>query len=81
MEVWYFTFGCGSPLAKYYVTIAAPDELTARCRMVAWFSSHWASVYPAAEGREVVARYTLTELDVNTEASVRLQTNHEELPL
>jgi hypothetical protein len=78
---WCFTFGCGSPLSRYYVEIDAEDEHQARCRMVAMFSGHWASVYPG-EGFDAQAReYSLTRLNVNQSGSVRLGTNHDEIPI
>jgi hypothetical protein len=74
-----FTFGCGSPLSRYYVEIEAEDELQARCRMVAMFSRHWASVYPRRGFERQVREYNLLRLEVNRSSSVRLGTNDEEL--
>lgn len=56
MPVWCFTFGCGSPLAKYYVRIEGVDETQARCRMVALFSQHWAFTGPNARFAPVIIR-------------------------
>lgn len=78
--VFCFTFGLGSPLARYYVEIEAPDELTARLHMNCLFTQHWASVYPREGFDPQIACYKLTRLDVNLEASVRLGTNHDEVP-
>ena len=79
-QSWCFTFGCGSPLARYYVEIDAEDEYQARCRMVAMFSRHWASVYPREGFDRQVEQYGLLRLDVNKNGSVRLGTNDEEIP-
>lgn len=81
MPVWCFTFGCGSPLAQYYVEIDGVDELQARCRMVSMFSQHWASCYPRAGFDAQVEAYGLRPLVVNRSSSVRLGTNRDEVPL
>jgi hypothetical protein len=82
MEIFCFTFSCGSPLANYYVAIAAKDELSARARMHCLFSSHWAGCYRLVEFQSQIAQYGYEPLAyVNYEASVRLGTNHEEIPL
>jgi hypothetical protein len=81
MPAWCFTFGCGSPLARYYVEIDGEDEHQARCRMVAMFSGHWASVYPRAEFEPQIAEYGLLPLVLNRSGSVRLGTNHDAIPL
>jgi hypothetical protein len=78
-STWCFTFGCGSPLARYYVQIDAASRLQAKLRMNGLFTQHWASVYPLDGFERQVEEYGLHRLDVNTEASVRLQTNHDEL--
>lgn len=75
-----FTFGVGSPLAKYYVEIPAPDELTARLHMNCLFTQHWAGCYPREGFDRQVEHYGLTRLHVNLEAGVRLGTNHNEIP-
>lgn len=80
-RAFFFTFGCGSPLARYYVLIEATDEMQARCRMVSMFSYHWAGVYPASELAGQIARYGLQRLDVYTQSSVRLGTNEAAVPL
>jgi hypothetical protein len=74
------TFGVGSPLAKYYVVIEAEDEMTARMKMVAAFSGHWASIYPGTKRAALEREWHLQPLDVNWNVGVRLQSNHEELP-
>lgn len=82
MEIFCFTFGSGSPLAKYYVAIAAKDENAARCRMFCLFSTHWASCYKLVAFQSQIAQYGYQPLAyVNYEASVRLGTNHDEIPL
>jgi hypothetical protein len=78
---WCFTFGCGSPLSRYYVEIDAEDELQARCRMNALFSRHWASVYPREGFDRQIAEYNLLRLEVNKSGSVRLGTNPDEIDL
>lgn len=78
---WVFTFGCGSPLARYYVRIEAKSEMQARARMVGMFSSHWASIYTEQEfalGQQA-ERFRLIELHYNRTAGVRIQTNNDEL--
>lgn len=79
--VWCFTFGCGSPLSRYYVEIDAEDELQARCRMNALFSRHWSSVYPRDGFDRQIAEYRLRKLEINKSGSVRLGTNHDEIDL
>lgn len=80
MELFCFTFGCGSPLAKYYVTIAAPDETAARAQMFCLFSTHWASCYRLLDFQRQIAEYGYQPLDVHHEASVRLGTMYDEIP-
>jgi hypothetical protein len=73
---WCFTFGSGSPLARYYVEIDAKDEMQARARMIGLFSQSWAGIYTAAEFQEQIGRFDLLPLEVNKRASQRLVTNH-----
>lgn len=80
MDIFCFTFGVGSPLAKYYVMIAAPDEDAARARMFCLFSQHWASCYRLINFQAQIARYGYLPLHVNYDASVRLGTKHDEIP-
>jgi hypothetical protein len=80
VETYYFTFGCGSPLANCYVKVEAEQEEIARLQMYCWFTTHWASVYRSEEGfKQGVEKYGLTEIKVPKSASVRLMTNHEEI--
>lgn len=79
LRVWCFTFGCGSPLSRYYVEIEGRDELQARSRIIALFSRHWAGVYPREGFDRQIRDYGLQRLDVNKSGSVRLGTNHDEL--
>lgn len=81
MEIFCFTFGVGSPLARYYVTIAAPDETAARAQMFCLFSRHWASCYRRIDFQRQIAEYGYQPLQVNHQASVRLGTMHDEIPL
>lgn len=80
MEMFCFTFGVGSPLAEYYVTIAAPDETAARAQMFCLFSWHWASCYRLLDFQRQIAKYGYQPLLVNHHASVRLGTMHDEIP-
>ena len=75
LDTWCFTFGVGSPLARYYVAIDAPDETTARQQMIRLFSRHWAGCYRWDRFQVQIAQYGYERLQVNPEASVRLGTN------
>lgn len=77
----FFTFGTGSPLSKYYVEIEAPDEAHARAKMVCLFSSHWAGCYTDADFAAQIPRYGYQKLDVNFNNGLRLQSNLDEIPL
>jgi hypothetical protein len=81
MTTFCFTFGCGSPLARYYVEIDAEDEDQARCRMFALFSRHWASVYPRDGFDRQIAQYGYQRLDINKQAELRIGTIFEDIPL
>lgn len=81
MSAWCFTFGCGSPLARYYVEIEAPSEHVARLQMFAWFTQHWAGCYPAETFARQIAEHGYQRLDIPPDASLRLKTNFDELPL
>jgi hypothetical protein len=75
-----FTFGVGSPLAKYYVEIEAEDENQARCRMFALFSRHWGDCYPRDGFDRQIARYGYQPLDINKQAGLRVGTMFEDIP-
>lgn len=79
-ESFCFTFGCGSPLAKYYVKISAKDEMHARLHMNCLFSMHWAGCYPSEGFDQQIAEYGLLRLHVHYDADVRLGTNHDPIP-
>lgn len=80
MDIFCFTFGVGSPLARYYVMIAAPDETAARAQMFCLFSRHWASCYRLIDFQRQIAEYGYRPLEVNHQASVRLGTMLDEIP-
>jgi hypothetical protein len=77
MKNYYFTFGAGSPLAKYYVKIQAQNELAARALMICMFSRHWSYVYQEEDFLPQINQYNLLELHVNRQCGTRLGTNRE----
>ncbi len=70
---WYFSFGIGSPLAKYYVPIVAEEEWQARAAMWCLFSQHWGSCYKSPPDNTHLLR-------VNYNACIRVRTAGEEGP-
>lgn len=61
----YFTFGIGTPLRKYYVEIEAASNDQARVQMYGMFGRKWASCYDETKGRELIEKYHYQRLDVD----------------
>jgi len=59
MSGWYFTFGQGTPMAHYYLRIAAPDRAGARRAMHRLFGRQWAFDYSGEQFAEQPAKYNL----------------------
>ena len=64
MTAFYFTFGLGTALAKYYVKVEANTFNIARERMVEMFSSTWAFQYEQVDYKDAIAAYHLIELEL-----------------
>lgn len=49
LKSFYFTFGCGFPLAGFVQLVMAPDERTARAGMFRYYHDRWCACYHQAE--------------------------------
>lgn len=49
LKMFYFTFGCGFPLADFVQVVRAPDEHTARVGMFRYYHDRWCGCYDKAE--------------------------------
>ena len=49
LNTFYFTFGCGFPLADFVQMVRAPDEATARAGMFKYYYDRWCGCYDKAE--------------------------------
>lgn len=49
LKTFYFTFGCGFPLADYVQVVRAPNESVARRGMFRYYHDRWCGVYDKAE--------------------------------
>ncbi len=58
-----FTFGCGHPLAKYYLPIQEKSEEEARKLVMKTMGVHWAFCYESKE-QAGVDKYSLTRIEV-----------------
>lgn len=45
LKTFYFTFGCGFPLAKYVQVVRAPNEAIARQGMFRYYYDRWCGCY------------------------------------
>ena len=45
LKTFYFTFGCGFPLADFVQVVRAPSEPLARVGMYRFYCDRWCSVY------------------------------------
>ena len=53
LKTFYFTFGCGFPLADYVQVVRAPNEAIARHGMFHYYRDRWCACY-RKDDREVV---------------------------
>jgi len=49
LKSFYFTFGCGYPLAGYVQVVKAPNEAVARAGMFKYYADRWCACYGRAE--------------------------------
>ena len=49
LNTFYFTFGCGFPLADFVQMVRAPNEATARAGMFKYYYDRWCGCYDKAE--------------------------------
>ena len=74
MKKYFFTFGSnhfglpgtpmeGKTLFRYYVTIEAENEMTARQTMFARYKDKWSFSYNEDQFESSIAKYHLTELE------------------
>lgn len=63
LKLFWFTFGCGFPLANYVQRVMAPDEITARTGMYKFYYDRWCGCYSdrdiriPEEGKVEIAGY------------------------
>lgn len=57
MRTWYFTFGCGYPLAKHVQPIHASSYEAARLKMRDAYGEKWSSQHDEAAWKEVSEKY------------------------
>ena len=67
LKTFYFTFGCGFPLADFVQMVRAPDEHTARVGMYKYYHDRWSTCYDRAEyvvsGRYAIGNVVYKVLD------------------
>ena len=55
LKMFYFTFGCGFPLADFVQVVRAPDEHTARVGMFRYYHDRWCGCYHGDDREAVTA--------------------------